>query len=225
MPSARESRAALQLLTAAAVATGQELFQSTTGSPEERRLQLLDGVPQVIAYYADGSAALAADFYDEVRAGAQPRTVFSAEMITADRTVKIRRAVAWASQPMIEGDDAGSPERLAEVIQLETARPYRDTITTNRQRDPDAVGWKRIASGGCKFCQMLAARGAVYREKTAHFASHPNCHCTAAPVFRGGEDGPEADVMQYVASRRSRTPAQRAMLREYLNEHFPDVHG
>lgn len=224
MPSPRESRAALQLLTAAAVATGQELFRSTTGSPEERRLQMLDSIPDVIGYYADGSAALAADLYDELRAGAQPRTVFRAELITADRTVKIRRAIAWSAEPMITGDDTDTPGRLAEVIQLETARPYRDTITGNRQKDPDAVGWKRIASGGCKFCQMLAARGAVYREKTAHFASHPNCHCTAAPVFRG-EEGPDANVMQYVASRRSRTPKQRAALREYLNEFYPDAHG
>jgi hypothetical protein len=101
------------------------------------------------------------------------------------------------------------------VVQLETARPYRETITTNRRRDPQAAGWRRVAEGGCKFCRMLAGRGEVYKADTARFASHPNCHCTAQPVFKG-EPAPEADVIQYVASKRRTTEADRARVREYL---------
>ncbi|MBF4602826.1 hypothetical protein [Curtobacterium sp. VKM Ac-2884] len=227
MPTPDESRADLQLVTAAAVEDAQAVFATTSGAPEARRLQLLDTVPGLIGYYSDGSAALAADFYEETREIARARTAFQVTLTVADRVVKIRRGIAWAAEPLFgetgDGDDVDS--RLAQVVQLETARPYRDTVLGNRKRDPDAIGWARATAGGCKFCRMLADRGAVYRERSASFAAHPNCHCTAYPVFRGGDHGPEANAMQYVASRRSRTPAQQAVLREYLNENYPDIPG
>jgi len=66
---------------------------------------------------------------------------------------------------------------------------------------------------------MLSGRGAVYKQGTARFAAHSNCHCSAEPVFEG-EAGPEASVLQYVASQRKRSDADRAALRDYLNTHF-----
>ena len=134
----------------------------------------------------------------------------------ADRGQKLYNAIAWATQALLDDAlDATPQQRLAEVVQLETARPYRDTITTNRRRDPSAVGWRRIAESGCRFCRMLAGRGAVYKAETARFASHTHCHCTAAPVFKG-QDGPEASALQYVASKRRKTEADRARVRAYL---------
>src|SRR5690242_11300985 len=165
MPTALESRAALTLVTGSAVSAVQQLLGSLTGSPESVRADLLDAVPAVIGYYADGSSALAADFYDDERERAAARGRFLAEPVVLDRGEKIGRAVAWAAKPLFDGEGDTSA-RLAEVVQLETARPYRDTIVTNRQRDPQAAGWQRIAAGGCSFCRMLAGRGAVYREST-----------------------------------------------------------
>jgi hypothetical protein len=72
---------------------------------------------------------------------------------------------------------------------------------------------------------MLADRGAVFSEATASFAAHTDCHCAARPEFANGEHGPEASVEQYLASTKNRTPAQRARLREYLNENYPDAPG
>lgn len=224
MPSASESRRALILVTSAAVDAAVRLYGSLDGRPEVVRAGLLDGVPEVIGYFAEGSAALAADFYDDERAAAAARGRFTAEPVIVDRVEKIRRGVAWAAQPLFDGDGDTS-SRLAEVVQLETARPYRDTVTTNRLRDPESVGWRRVTGGGCKFCTMLAGRGAVYRESTVRFASHPNCHCTAQPVFRGNDTGEEASAIQYVASRRRRTPEQRQMVRDFLTENYPDAPG
>lgn len=217
MPSARESRAALELVTTEAVSDGQEFLQRLNGTPEAQRLALLDSIPGLIGYYADGSAALAADFYDESRALAGVKVPYTSEMVVADRVVKIRRAIAWSAEPLFTGD--GDPAgRLAEVIQLETARPYRDTIVGNRRKDPASVGWKRIANpGACRFCRFLAARGAIYKQDTATFASHPHCFCSAAPVFKGGETGPEATAEQYIASRRKRTAKQQDAMRNWLD--------
>lgn len=217
MPSPRESRAALKLLTTEAVAVSLDLLARVKGSPEVRRAALLDGVPALVGYYSDGSAALAADFYDEERGLAGVASRFTSNAVVLDRTVKLRRGVAWAAEPLFVDDFELSDARMAEVVQLNTARPYRDTILANRREDPAAIGWKRITAGGCAFCKALASRGATYKAETAQFAAHPNCHCTAAPVFRDGETGPEASALQYMASKRNRTPEQRERIREWIS--------
>lgn len=220
MPTPRESRAELKRLTEASVAEANELLTRLPGGAEQRRALLLDGVPSLIEYYAEGSAALAADFYDEQRDLANVRQTYTSELVLVDRTVKIRRAIVWAAEPLALLDEELAGKRLAEVVQLESARPYRDTITTNQKRDPAAVGWRRVTAGGCQMCRMLADRGAVYKEATARFATHPNCNCTAQPVFGVDDFGEEASAMQYMASRRSRSPEQKQALRDYLDTYY-----
>ncbi len=214
----------LRRLTSAAVATGLQLLTDSRGSPTERRAALLDDIPDAIGYYSDGSAALAADYYEEERELANPSTALTASLALPDRTVKQRRAVAWATDPLFldEPDEALVGARLAQVVQLHTASPYRQTILDNWRRDDFCIGWRRITRGGCRFCRMLADRGAVYREATAQFAAHESCSCTAQAVFRGQDPGEEASVMQYMASKRNRTPEQRARIREYLDSFYPE---
>lgn len=206
-----ESKAELTVLGEDAEDTARFMVRRASGSWESRRLQLLDTVPEVVAFYSEGSAALATDLYDDARVGVAGR--YAAVPVILDRTVKIRRGVAWASEPLSVEDDELAAARLVKLVRSEIVRPYRDTITTNRQRDPAAAGWTRIASpSACGFCKALAARGAVYKKETAHFAAHDDCMCTCAPVFRGGQMGPEASAMQYMASKRRRTPAERAQI-------------
>lgn len=223
MVTALESKAQLTLLGDDAEDTARWMLRRSSGRWESRRLQLLDTVPVVLAFYSEGSAALAVDFYDESRVGVSGAG-YAASPVVLDRTVKIRRGVAWASEPLSVDDDDLAAARLVQLMRSEMARPYRDTILTNRQRDPQAVGWTRIARGSasCKFCRMLADRGAVYREATVRFAAHDECMCTAAPVFKGGERGPEASTIQYMASKRRRTSKEKALLRDYLEGNFPD---
>ncbi len=224
MPTASESRRALTLVAATAVDAAVQLLADLQGPA--RVDDLLDAAPALIAYYADGTSALAADLYDDERERAGAKGRFVAEPVVADRSEKIRRGLLWSVQPMFEPLPATVESRLAEVVQLETARPYRDTITTNTRRDPQSRGWERVASGtGCKFCRMLADRGAVYKDTTARFASHAHCHCSARPVFAGGQYGPEASAMQYLASTNRRTASSRARLRDYLTKNFPDAPG
>lgn len=231
MTTPREARDALELVTGEALVVSSDLASRVRGTAEVRRAALLEGVPEVIGYYSLGSAALAADFYEEQRELAGVRSLYVVDAVVPDRTVKIRRGVAWASDPFFDGDLDGVAavgvvtSRLAEVVQLETARPFRDTITTNRRKDPAAVGWRRITRGGCKFCRMLADKGAIYKHDTALFAAHPSCHCTAQPVFTTNDTGVEASVMQYKASAKNRTAKQQAELRTYLNTFYKDFPG
>lgn len=222
MVTAQESKQLLTLLGDDAEDQVRWMLRRSSGRWESRRLQLLDTVPEVVGFYSEGSSALAADFYDDARVGAPGS--YAASPVILDRTVKIRRGIAWASGPLSVDDDELAGARFAELMRTEMARPYRDTIITNRKQDPACVGWKRITRGSasCKFCRMLAARGAVYRKETATFASHDSCMCTAAPVFKGGEIGPEADTAQYMASKRTRSAKEKAFLRDYLAGNFPD---
>lgn len=219
MTTPQQSRADLSVVTQAAVADAVEIAGRVDGSPELRRAALLETVPGVIDYYATGSAALAADFYDERRELAGVKKTYTTTLVINDRTVKIRRAVAWASDPMFADMTVTLEQRLAEVVQAEVARPYRDTITG--QKDPAKVGWRRVQGDSCRFCSLLAARGAVYKESTARFAAHPNCDCSAEPVFEGQAIGPEASAMQYMASKRSKTAKQKADLKAYLDTFYP----
>lgn len=220
MVTALESKRQLVLLGDDAADTARWMVRRTSGRWESRRLQLLDTIPEVTAFYSEGSAALAADFYDDARASAAPPSAYAATPVVMDRVVKIRRGVAWASEPLSVDDVEAAEARMALLVRSEMAKPYRDTIITNRKQDRACVGWTRIASGSaCGFCKALAARGAVYRKDTAYFAAHDDCMCTCAPVFRGGETGPEASVMQYMASKRRRTPRERALIRAWAAEY------
>ena len=222
MVTALESKRLLTVLADDSEDTVRWMLRRSSGRWESRRTQLLDTVPDVVAFYSEGSAALAVDLYDDLRVGAEGR--YAAAPVILDRSVKIRRGVAWASEPLSVDDDELAAARLATLMRSEMARPYRDTILTNRRQDPASVGWKRITRGpmSCKFCRMLADRGAVYKKATATFAAHDDCQCTAAPVFKGGEVGPEANAAQYVASKRRRTAKEKAFLRDYLEGNYPD---
>lgn len=226
MSAARESQAALRAVTGAAVADAQSLLRASSGGFEARRAGLLEAVPALVGYYSEGSAALAADFYEAERSMSRARSRFTAELVIVDRTVRIRRGVAWAAEPLAEGLEDVAGSRLAEVVQLNTARPHRDTVTEAVRKDPDAAGWRRVAaSDACRFCLMLSDRGAVYKADTVRFAAHDNCHCTANPVW-STDDTVTASALQYAANGgRVRTPEQKATLRDYLAVHFPDARG
>ena len=218
--SASQVRSALAAVADSGVARLAAILPTLAGSHESIRADLLDMTPSLVLTYADGTSALAADWYDDLRADANPPKRFQAEPVVLDRSEKVARLVVWASQPLFEPDPTIEKValRLLPDVQKEIARPFRDTVVTNTTRDPAAHGWRRVSSGsGCKFCRMLSDRGAVYKADTARFAAHGNCHCSAAPAFG---DGPEASTLQYVASQRRRSEKDRARLREYLNANY-----
>jgi hypothetical protein len=206
-------------LTAEAVGSSVRLLNRFGGSPDVVRAGLLESVPLEVAYFSDGSAALAADTYADERELAGVRSRFTALPVAPDRVVQTRRGVAWAAQPLylVRPDRGLVAARLAEVVQAEVAYPNRETTLSNRRRDPDAAGWRRVArDGACKFCRMLAARGAVYTSRSAYFASHPACHCVAQPVW-STDDTVQVSAIQFIGSKRNRTPADRARLNSYLS--------
>lgn len=230
-------RRALAVVTTAASTEARRVAQAAGNKPSEVRAALFAAVPLIVGDYADGAGSLAVEWYEELREDANPSPLFDPQPLALVTDDDVAAMIARTTEPLfdlereqarvlgdIERELAASLDAMAAEIQREVAAGFRDTITGNTQADPAAVGWQRHARpDGCKFCVMLASRGAVYTAKTARFAAHTNCGCVAGPSF--DPDAPHADVMQYVASRKRRSDAERAALREYLNEHFPDAPG
>lgn len=219
-------RTQLTLVTGEAT---KEVLAAASQAPEKPVDAALDAVRVVVPAYYDAAGSLALAWYDERRAEARPRTAYSPQIIGDPTTDWIDREVAAYAKSLDLSLESEAQKLLDEVNRLaekEVARGFLNSITGNTHIDRDAVGWSRIARpGACKFCLMIASRGAVFREDTATFAAHRSCHCAAQPEFRGGAHGPEASVEQYVASSKRRTPQQQAQLRGYLNTNFPDAPG
>jgi hypothetical protein len=228
-----EVRTGLTLVTTTATAEVVSITATAPSEPEVVRAVLFDAIPLLVGSYADGSSALALDWYEELREESPATTVFTPSPVALVRNDHLAKTVAWATEPLrdLEADLRDleaqmaqaiddSLERLLPEIQREVAAAFWDTMTENVESDPDAVGWRRFSRpGACPFCRMLADKGAVYSSTTATFAAHTTCHCVAAPVF-DGEPGEEAGAMQYIASQKRRSAADKSRLREYLKANY-----
>jgi len=179
--------------------------------PEVCRNEIIAFLTDLIGSQGDVAAVVAADWYEDLReqAGVSGRFVPSlAATVSADR---IESTVRFGAQHLFTDHPEQTLAFLANKTSKYVLQPGRDTIAAAAYRDPAASGWKRVARpGSCKFCRMLEGRGGVYKEATAHFASHGDCHCAAVPSW--DRHAPEVDARAYVASRRTSqmTPEQRA---------------
>lgn len=216
MPSAGELRIGLAGLAAIAAGDLHNLW-ATVSTADQARDALVATLPPLTDKYATASAALAADWYDNVRAQNNIDGRFHA--ITADLGDLGADILArWGVSPLYqaEPDWAAAQSLIDGGLQLRIADAARNTITFSSIRDPQAVGWQRVATAnGCAFCRMLAARGAVYSESTVDFAAHDHCFCVAAPAF----DGRAVPVKPYKVSQHTVSDADRARVRAYLAEH------
>lgn len=181
-------------------------------------------VPDVVWTYQGVAGGFAADQYDEWREleRVRGRFVASPAALAAEDQVLagVRNAVGSLFGASPDVDAARS--LLAGSVARHVMHGATDTIVGATRADPQAAGWRRVARpSACRFCRMLAGRGGgsigVYRsEKSARFASHDHCHCTACPSW--DRDAPEVDVVAYVASVREQTPASRARVKAYLEQ-------
>lgn len=225
--SSEAVRAELQIVMTAALA---DLASETAGVPLDQLYEsTLTALGFIVPSYYDAAGALAVDWYEELREESRPTSLYVPQIIGDPVTDWIERETEKYRRELdltIEAEMAALVADVNRLAEKEVARGFRDTILGNTRQDEDSIGWSRVArSGACRLCVMIAARGAVFRESTANFATHKSCHCAARPEFRNGEHGPEATAEQYLASAKRRTPAQRKQLRAYLNENYPDGRG
>lgn len=186
--TARDGRAALKQVTALAARDLSRVWIGLDLTADVARIReaLLEVVPDIGETYGDVSATLAVDMYDELRDEALARGRFAAEPAGTPGRARLEASIRWGLGPLLGANpDPVSALTLIEgSLQRYVADPHRDTITQSIAHDPAKPGWARETSAGsCDFCQMLAGRGAVYREDTSGFDSHDHCHCIAVPTW------------------------------------------
>lgn len=176
--------------------------------PELARDALLEAYPAVSARYGDVASTVSAEWYEDVRRSEIGGTFNArlAELPIEDRAV---RNVRWAAGDLFTDEPHGALNLLIGSLERMLGDAARQTTMENVKRDSRAAGWQRHSQpGACGFCQMLSQRGGVYKRRTADFASHDNCRCTAAPSWDA--DAPEVDVRAYEASERMGSVQRRA---------------
>lgn len=160
--------------------------------------------------YAGLSAAMAAEWFEDVRIGDGVDTPFTADIASLD-DYQVKSTAYSAGAPLVEGGLTTDAANLyVWGINKLVMGAASGTILANTEADSEAYGWKRIArANGCDFCVMLTGRGGVYRsESTAAFAAHDHCGCTAAPSW--DSSAKEVPVRCYEASTRMDGVRRRA---------------
>jgi len=191
--------------------------------PEAARDALVSFVPELTSTYGESAASVAADWYDEQRAAAGVRGRYRAQPAAVAEATRVQRRVRFGAQHLFTLDPSQTLTFLLSAAPTYALAPGRDTIRNDSLRDPRSAGWKRVTRpGACAFCQMLAGRGGVYKEETAHFASHDDCNCAAVPSWDPNAE--EVDVDQYVASARMEGLRQAAARGNEDAQHQLDEH-
>lgn len=183
----------------------------------QAREALQDVLPALVDVYGSAAAALAADWYDELRDEVRAPGRFTAIPAALEDTGADVLA-RWGIGPLFAAEPDWDAARtlVAGGLQRRIANASRDTVRLSAVQDPGADGWQRVGDGStCGFCAMLIGRGAVYSESTVDFASHDHCGCQAAPAWKG-ELRP---VKPFTPSERTVPDADRARAREYIRAH------
>ncbi|MGW4493750.1 VG15 protein [Streptomyces sp. NPDC004376] len=175
----------------------------------------IDAVHTLVGRYAEVSASLAADFYDEQRDTARVSGVFTVPLAGAPPREQTANSLRWATKDLWPRPEAeatvaqlepmdvrlDAAEKRAEgVVDRIVLNAGRDTMVQAVRQDREAVAYARAAAlGCCSFCALLASRGAVYASRStvgedanerftgddSGIKYHDHCRCQPIPVFRG----------------------------------------
>ena len=178
--------------------------------PELARDALLEFVPVLTDQYGNLAASVAAEWFDELRAEAGVRGTFRASQSPSMPVDMAQSTVRWSASHLFTDNPTGMLAPLAGEVLKMVLQPSRDTIVDQVAADPYGVGWHRNARPtACDFCIMLAGRGAIYRsERSASFASHGHCYCSASPSWDA--NAREVPARCYTASERMQKVRNRA---------------
>lgn len=171
---------------------------NTGGAPDLVREALLAFFPELLTAYGDTAAVLGADFYDMLRNVPPSASSFRAVLAQPVPAGQAEGAARWALGPLFlsEPDPAAALARLSGATQRLVLQPGRDSIFRSAANDPVRTAIARVPSGAttCKFCVMLASRGAVYSSDRAAGGDgntyHDKCDCVPT-VVRSPDDFPE----------------------------------
>lgn len=146
-------------------------------------------LPELIQAYGEIGAAVAADYYEDLRESSPAiRQAYAAVMADAIPLDTIQKNVGWAVKPMFQGNPDGALGRVLDITDRLVKGQGRQTVETNVVRDPARARYARVPTGAstCAFCLTMASRGAVYlSEASASKDYHGHCDCAPTPMWDG----------------------------------------
>ncbi|WP_193510474.1 hypothetical protein [Cryobacterium sp. BB736] len=135
--------------------------------PRKVRNTLIAAFPELIGPYITTAGELTAVWYEDLRRAALGGT-FYATASGEVNAAQVNALVRWGVRPLFGQSDSTALSLIGGGIQKMVAGAGRHTIDANARKDVASTSWARVARpGACKFCTMLAGRGAVYRSKEA----------------------------------------------------------
>jgi len=227
MATPLEAREALAGLTALARRDLFSLFDALRDlTAEQTRDVLREILPTLGLQYGDAAAALAADWYAQLRDEAGAPGVFDPVLATEPDSGRWDSLARWGVAPLFQATpDLGSALTLiAGGLQRSIADQHRLTIVDSSIADPAASGWKRVGVGAnCGFCRMLIDRGHVYTESGVTFRSHDHCNCAASPSF--ADNVVKVSTEPYRQSQRNRSDETKAKDNARAKAFIADKYG
>lgn len=183
---------------------------------------LMGFLPVLTTEYGAVAAAMAADWYDDLRSRERLDSAFAAILAATMPLEQIENQVGYAAAHLFTQEPEGALVRLLGDLGKDVLQPGWDTIVNSTNLDPDSYGWHRETrpsrsyASGCGFCQMLEGRGGVYKRTSARFAAHGKCKCVAYPSWDA--EAEEVPAETYVASSRRLTDADRQRIYDFVGE-------
>lgn len=171
-----------------------KLWSHSQGMSESQfKSFIVQTYPETVSPYIALSADMATDWYDR----SAPDLTYQAIPADLPPVEQLEASASWALTTDTDWDKAF--KLLAGSAQRAVFNGARNTVVFNASREKGAR-WARHASfNACRFCQMLATRGAVYHSEASAGGIvnrgdgsgtgkyHDHCHCIAV-MIRPGQD-------------------------------------
>ena len=182
------------------------LLASADGEVAYFRDLLTGVVPELVWEYQSMASTFVADSYEDWRAEVGARGGFRPLTVAVTPREAVLASMRNALGPLLGASpDVAAARSMFEGMSTRLVTVAAgETVVSNTRRDPQAVGWRRVArAGSCPFCQMLAGRGSVYKKGTVGFRAHDHCGCVGVPSWDSRAPEVGRDVYAVASGKRN----------------------
>lgn len=173
-------RAVLGQLSDRALATLHNLFEQLPTDADETLIALLKQyLPDLINAYADNAADYTTVWYGDLAPESDYTPELPPVLIPEER---IFGSIEWAIHTA--ADVTAAAAKLAGSVDRMVYDASRAVVEHNAVKEK--VKYARVArAGACRWCRLMATRGAVFTSAANSIKGHDSCHCVAVPVRQG----------------------------------------
>lgn len=146
--------------------------------------EVVELVTELGAAYSKMSEGVTAQFYNDIRKAAKPKSAYSAVINNGfNRDKAVAATVAITNEFYSSTATKPLPQLLGDYLGRVIKNAADECVRWNARRDPAKPRYAFVPNGdACAFCVMRASLGYTYPSADS-VESHAHCTCTATPVF------------------------------------------